>query len=73
MNPLATELAHMTAYLSESPTSFRAWRQYFEHKAQEMASADPDEYSQLPMKLAAEIAKIRSKHSQSPQQGKATS
>lgn len=60
MTRLQTELAHMLKYLSECPISFRAWKGHFENKAKRLATWDPDEYSQLPMLLAAEVKRLES-------------
>jgi hypothetical protein len=67
MTPLETAIAHMTAILSECPTFFRAFRQYFEHQAAEKAKEDPHEYGQLPMMLAAEVTRLRAKFRSSTQ------
>jgi hypothetical protein len=58
MTRLHQEMEHMKTLLA-CPTSFRAWRQYLEAKAQHMAEVEPDEFGQLPMMLAAEIARLR--------------
>ena len=63
MTYLQWRLAWMVQTLEASQASFRAWRQYFTHQAQELATAEPDEYLQLPMQLAAEIERLRSKFS----------
>lgn len=63
MTPLETELQHMLAILCESATSFRAWKGYLEDKALKLANWHPQEHSQLPMMLAAEISRLESKHS----------
>lgn len=61
------ELKHMTMFLSESPTSFRAWKQYFLNKAQAMAKDDPAEFWNLPEMLGEEISRLRSSLSQPKQ------
>ena len=62
MSRATAELTHMLRYLEESEISFRAWKDYFEEKARILANWQPDEYSQLPMMLSAELRRIESKH-----------
>lgn len=66
MTRLETEMAHMAKLLA-CPTSFPAWAEYLTWKADRLAIRD-QEYASLPSMLGAEIARLKSKHSQSKQQ-----
>lgn len=58
MSPMQSEMEHAVRLLEASASSFRAWRQYLQAKAQELAAKDP-EFEPLPAMLEAEIERIK--------------